>query len=491
METLHAKWTSLVNRALSFFRIFGSFSGLWPRCAALMALGAAAPGVVHATPFHSVFYHRLQGSFWAELADDTGARPTPRELAIASINDNFKSIRSLGFDTVTIGLPDSDNWVSQHGGGFSYDPKSSASGRPQFAVAQEIVLRIAAADHLKVIFAIGFSNYRRSTDGRSAWAGMADEYGSTSTPKGAYDFLHALIDPTGFYGTGLTTTKLANIGLQDGPVRSHVGDTRVVGWNFAGEWSPAIVNRDSHIHTHEHVFKKYWNFFYGLVHYHGASNAFAATYLIGEPGGGEAQVKNIKAFKQWFAPGSGIRQPDLVGVEFYCNGRTDPAGIGAELNEMVDAMEKADPGHYPDDFMISPAHVFLAEGGTDEATSPATGTFFQDVFHVLTARDLAGIQLWVSDTLADARDASGKLTVAVATPAYDLFTTRFSPAGERSYKPLADGVSWHGGIVKGGSYADPESFTSSREIRPAAYGSWTYTGLTEKGRQVQQALSAP
>jgi len=110
---------------------------------------------------------------------------------------------------------------------------------------------------------------------------------------------------------------------------------------------------------------------------------------------------------------------------------------------------------------------------------------------VLKARDLAGIQLWVSDTLADARDASGKLTIAVATPAYDLFTTRFSPAGERSYKPLADGVSWHGGIVKGGSYADPESFTSSRGIRPAAYGSWTYTGLTEKGRQVQQALSAP
>jgi len=97
----------------------------------------------------------LQGSFWAQLANDTGASPTPRELAIASIEDNFKSIRALGFDTVTVGLPDSDNWVSQHGGGFSYDPRNPAAGRPEFAVAQEIVLRITDANHLKVIFAIG------------------------------------------------------------------------------------------------------------------------------------------------------------------------------------------------------------------------------------------------------------------------------------------------------------------------------------------------
>jgi hypothetical protein len=128
----------------------------------------------------------LQGSFWAQLADDTGTSPTPRELAIASIDNNFKAIRALGFDTVTIGLPDSDNWVSQHGGGFSYDPKNPAAARPEFAVAQEIVLRIADAHHSKVIFAIGLSEYRRSSDGRAAWAGLADEYDSTSKPQGAY-----------------------------------------------------------------------------------------------------------------------------------------------------------------------------------------------------------------------------------------------------------------------------------------------------------------
>ena len=264
-------------------------------------------------PFRSVYYHRLQGSFWAQLADDTGTAPTPRELAMASIQDNFKAMKAVGFDTVTIGLPDSDNWVSQHGGGFSYDPKNPAAARPQFAVAQEIVLRIADANHLKVIFAIGFSEYRRSSDGRPAWAGLADEYDSTTSPKGAFNYIHCLIDPTGYYGA-LSTTKLSTVGLADGPVRSHVGDERVVGWNLSGEWNVNVVNATAKTHPNEHVFKKYWNFFYGLVHYHGANNAFAGTYLIGQPAGGSAQVANIKAFKQWFAPGSGIREPDLIGL---------------------------------------------------------------------------------------------------------------------------------------------------------------------------------
>jgi hypothetical protein len=453
----------------------------------LAAIAAALPVRAQAEAFHSVYYHRLQGSFWAQLADDTGPGPTPRESAIASIQDNFKAIRALGFDTVTIGLPDWDGWVSQHGGGFSYDPTNPAAGRPQFAVAQEIVLRIAEANHLKVIFAIGLSDYQRSSDGRPAWAGLADEYGSSAKPKGAYDYIHSLINPTVYYGT-LATTKLATIGLADGPVHSHVGDSRVTGWNLAGEWNPNVVNASSKIHTHEHIFKKYWNFFYDLVHFHGASNAFAATYLIGQPGGGNAQVANIKAFKQWFAPGAGIKRPDLIGVEFYGNGSYDLTAIGKDLNRMVDAMETADPHAYPHDFAIPAAQIFLGEGGTNQTSSPAVERYFKDVFHVLTERKLAGIQLWVSDTLGDAKDAEGKPTLSAATPAYDLFTTGFSRDGVRTYASLPPGISWHGEPAKSGSYADPASYAAYQDIRPAAYGRWSYTGLTDKGRWVQQAL---
>jgi hypothetical protein len=465
---------------------------VFPKFALLLLaiLGAIISPSIDArpAPFHSIYYHRLQGSFWAQIADDTGPEPTPRELAIASVQDNFKAIRSLGFDTVTVGLPDSDSWVSQHGGGFSYDPKNLRAARPQFAVAQEIVLRIAEANDLKVIFAIGFSDYRRSSDGRKGWAGLADEYGSSTEPKGAYDYLHALFDPSVYYGN-LTTTKLNTIGLADGTVRSHIDDTRIVGWNLAGEWNPNVVNVASKIETHEHTFKKYWNFFYELVHHGGASNAFAATYLIGQPGGGEAQVMNIKAFKQWFSPTSGIKLPDLIGVEFYGNGNYDLAAISKDLNKMIDAMETADPVRYPHDFAIPQDMVFLGEGGTSQTSSPAIGKYFRDVFQVLADRKLIGIQLWVSDTLGESKDASGKPNMVPITPAYDLFTTSFSPVGVRIYSPLPVGVAWHGSPSKDSSYADPANYPAYQDVGAAAYGKWLYTGLTDKGRLVQNVLT--
>jgi hypothetical protein len=454
----------------------------------LSPAGATFSSSADAGPFHSVFYHRLQGSFWAQLADDTGPGPTPRELAIVSIQENFKAIKSLGFDTVTIGLPDSDNWVSQHGGGFSYDPKNPAAARPQFAVAQEIVLCIAEANRLKVIFAIGFSEYRRSSDGRAAWAGLADEYDSTSNPKGAYDYIHSLIDPTAYYGAP-STTKLATIGLADGPIRSHVGDSRVAGWVLSGEWNVRVVNATSKVQTHQHVFKKYWNFFYDLIHYRGANSAFASTYLIGQPAGGNAQVASIKAFKQWFAPGSGVKQPDLIGLEFYGYDGYDLRSTGKDLDMMVDAMEVADTDKYPHDFAISPSKIFLGEGNTIQTDTPAINQYFQDVFQVLTDRALAGIQLWVSDTLGDTKDGTGRLTLSAITPAYDLFTTNFTYAGSRTYGSLPPGVSWHGSPGKGSSFADPESFPASKDIRAAAYGKWSYTGLTSKGRWAQQAMA--
>lgn len=453
----------------------------------ILILGMLLPMYASGTSFHSIYYHRLQGSFWAQLADDTGTAPTPRELAIASVDNNFKAIRSLGFDTVTIGLPDCDSWVSQHGGGFSYDPKNPSAAKPQFSVAQEIVLRIAFANQLRVIFAIGFSDYRRSSDGRLAWTGLADEYGSSNLPKGAYDYIHSLIDPVAYYGH-VMTTKMETIGLENGPIRSHIADPRVIGWNLAGEWNPHVVAPVSKIHTHEHIFRKYWNFFYGLVHFQGVNTAFASTYVIGQPGEGDGQVENIKSFKQWFAPGSGIKQPDLIGVEFYGNGNYDLAGIKQDLNKMIDAMEGADPVRFPRDFPIPIEKIFLGEGTTDQANSPATSQYFQDVFQVLEERKLAGIQLWVSDTLGDALDSNGKPTLSMITSAYDLFDSHFTKFGERSYAPLPSGVSWHGSHTKGGSYGDPANYPANEEVRLAAYGQWSYTGVTDKGRFVEAAL---
>src|ERR1700722_20386385 len=76
-EMKHSKITSRLLVKMLVLCVSGWLSHLAVASAATM-------------PFHTVYYHTVQGSFWAQLADDTGASPTPRQLAIASVNNNFK-----------------------------------------------------------------------------------------------------------------------------------------------------------------------------------------------------------------------------------------------------------------------------------------------------------------------------------------------------------------------------------------------------------------
>ncbi len=444
-------------------------------------------------PFKTLYYHTVQASFWAQLADDTGSSPTPRELAIASLNQNFGAIKALGFDTVTFGLIDSDAWASAHGGGFSYDPKNPAAARRPFAVAQEIALRIADANHLKVIFSISFNSYRFSSDGRTEWAGLADEYGSTSNPRGAYDFIHGLIDPNLYYGVQ-QTTKLDTIGVANGPTRSFIGDSRIIGWEMSAEWNRWVVNTETGVSTQQRGFQKYWNFFYKLVHAHGAQTAFAGTYMIGSPESVRApgkQLENIKAFKQWFAPGSGIIQPDLVGMEFYgevAKSDYDLGSVAQDLNTMIDAMENADPG-FAGDFRIPANEIYLGEGNANQTGDPGINQYFQDVFQVFIDRELSGIKFFVSDSLAD-KSVNGTPTLAVALPIFDIFSTSYAAAGNRKYpRDLPPGISWHWGPKPGGSYADPTTYLTSAEVSESSYGQWTYVHPTNTGLWIQQAIA--
>jgi hypothetical protein len=445
-------------------------------------------------PFRTVFYHTVHASFWAQLADDeTGASPTPRELAIASLQQNFAAIKALGFDTVTLGLPDSGGWPSGYSGGFSYDPRNPAAAQPGFAVAQEIALRIADANHLKVIFSISFDPYRFSSDGRLAWAGLADEYGLTSKPRGAYDFIHCLIEPNLYYGEQ-RTSKLATIGLTDGPTRSLIGDPRIIGWELSAEWNRQVVNAETGVGTQQRGFQKYWNFFSTLIHDHGAHNAFAGTYLIGSPDAVRSaykQLENVKAFKQWFARNSGLVQPDLVGLEFYGGSEASGYDLGTlsqDLDKMIDAMETADP-KINGDFPIPANKIYLGEGNANQAAQPGVNQYFQDIFQVLTDRGLAGIKFFVSDALAN-KTIDGKPTLVAAQPSFDLFDTTYTARGTRKFaSSLPLGVVWHWGPNLGGSYADPTTYRTSETVAEASYGQWTYVRPTRQGLWIQQAIA--
>jgi hypothetical protein len=431
--------------------------------------------------FHSVYFHPFLGSFWAALADDTGS-PSPRQQMVWSLNNEMQMISASGIDTITVPLPDNDSWNSQHGGGFSYDPVNYPS--PQFAVGQEIVLRIAAANNLKVIFTINPSLYRESTDGRSAWNGLADQYDVSPTIDGALNFIHSLIDPESMYGN-VMTTELSTIGLTDGSIGSYEKDPRVVGFILAPEFDPEVVSSEG-IETHQVFFNKYWNFFYNLVHWNGSNTAFAGLYVIGSPNspGAAAQVPIIKKFKSWFAPGSGYSMPDLIGIEGYGGTGYPLQNAGSDMNVMVDAMIHADTTDYPGDYAVSPQKVFIGEANTDELSNPYTNQYYQYMQQLITKRGLAGMQWFASDSLADGTPP------ALADSGYDLFQVAFTGYGTKTFPgTLPVGISWHYPNTSSGSYADPTTYNSTTSNVPAEWGTMSYTGPTAKGYWYGEGIS--
>jgi len=433
-------------------------------------------------PINSMYYHTHSGSLLGQLADDSGAPPTPRQQAILMVNNNFQALAAMGMNAVSISLMDPDMWASQHGGGLSYDPSNPARALPQRAVAQEILLRIAAANNLKVVFVLSLNEYRRSSDGRAQWDGLADQYGNSSNPPGAWDFIHAAIDPTAYYGA-LSTTELSNtIGIPDGPVGTYFNDPRIAAWLLAPEWNPQVS-------THRLAFNKYWPFFYNLVHSNGSQTSLAGTYVIGAPDnpGASGMVWFIKTFKQWFASGTGNPMPDFVGIEFYGSSNSyNLANIYTDLGTMTDAMTQQDTTNYPGDFSIPASQVFLGEGTSSQTTNGGLNEYVQLVNKFAVDRGLKAVQWWESDSLEDGTPPD------VATPTWDLFTTSFTSAGQRTFSGLTNDLSWHVPTATT-NFADPTTFTAYPEATndfPADYGVMTYPQPTMTGTWLQQALAS-
>lgn len=422
--------------------------------------------------FHSAYFRPSQGSFFAMLEDDTGS-PSPREQAIASINNNLQALRASGLDTVSIILPDSDEWVSQTSGGFSYDPWHFPT--PQRSVGQEIFLRIAAANQLKVVFVIGMSSYRTSTDGRSAWNGLADQYGITPTSTGANDYIHALIDPTPYYGTP-STTKLSTIGLTDGPIRSYFDDPRVAGFILAPEVNPFVVSSTG-VATNQYFFNKYWSNFYALVHYGGSQTAFAGLYVIGSPSDGvSTQIGRLKTVKSWFNASSGLPTPDRFGTECYGFNPYPLQNTTTDMNLIIDALVTANTAQYPGDYAIPSQKVFIGEANTDQVTNPGENQFYQQAMQLVSRRVLGGVQWFAADSYAD----------GVPPPAnggFNLYNVSFTYTGYKAFQlALPSGGSWHNPNSTT-NYADPTTFSTYAGYPPFAtdWGLVSYTSPTQEG----------
>ena len=433
--------------------------------------------------FHSVYFHPYLGSFWAALADDMGT-PSPRQEMIWSINNELQAIRASGLDTITVPLPDNDTWFSQFGGGFSYDPINYPTA--QYAVGQEILLRIAAANGLKVIFVIEPSDYRRSTDGRAAWNGLADQYDVTPSNHGSLDFIHSLIDPASYYGP-LVTTKLSTIGLTDGPIGAYYNDPRVAGFILAPELNPAVISTEN-VQTHRYYFNKYWNWFYNLVHWNGSSTAFAAIYVIGSPNNGvAAQISAVKNFKSWFATGTGNMMPDYIGIEGYGGSGYPLQNAATDMNVILNAMVNADTANYPGDFAIPSQKIFIAEANTDEQANPYTNQYYQYMQQFISKRVMGGIEWFASDSLTDGQSPVDGTSPYLADRNLDLYNVQFTQVGTRLFEStLPSGISWHN---PGTSYADPTTFTAYTSRFGAKWGTLAYTSPTSRGYWYSEGIA--
>lgn len=434
----------------------------------LLALPICIPAQV--IPHKAVFYNPARASFVAELADDIGPSPTPREAAILTLDNNFGRIRNdLRANAVIIVLADEDGFHGQFGGGWSYDPCNRP--KPQTSVAQEIILAIAHKYDLKVIFLIGFSGYHRWVNDAFGSSGSNRPSGCSSNPlgpPGAYDFIHHLVDPPVFYGT-LCTTKLELVGLPVSCTRSYYNDTaRVAGWYFQGEWCvsgttacpPSIPDR-------ERIFiNKYWNFFYNLVHFNPAQAGFAGIYAFASPDNGKSPVdqpdvindelkSRITELKGLFCPpppatcpeGSN-KPPDQIGFEWYGNacGRIEDglcivyplANVAADLRTVAGWMI-GEPNPWP------ASKIALMEGGSNQifCALPARTQFFTDAVNTAARIDgtnpAAGISVWNSDGYSNlAHCMSGALAFQNN---WALFNAVYTPIGCKTYPPPS--VGWH------------------------------------------------
>jgi hypothetical protein len=411
--------------------------------------------------------------------------PSPRQEMVWSINNELQAIRASGLDTITVPLPDNDSWWSQHGGGFSYDPLNHPTG--QYAVAQEILLRIAAANGLKVIFVIQPSPYRESTDGRAAWNGLADQYDVTPSSNGSLDFIHSLIDPLSYYGP-LMTTQLSTIGLTDGPIGSYNIDSRVAGFIFAPELNPAVTSPGSGIQTHRYYFNKYWNWFYNIVHWNGSQTAFAGIYIIGSPNapGVTAQINAIKNFKLWFAPGSGNTMPDYIGIEAYGGTGYPLQNMAADMNVILNAMINADTTNHPGDFTIPSQKVFIAEANTDEQANPYTNQYYQYMQQFINKRAMGGIEWFASDSWGDGTPAT------IVDPNVSLYQVQFTPIGTKLFdSTLPSGISWHNPApgTDNFNYGDPTTYAAYTARYNTQWGILAYTNPTARGYWYSEGIA--
>lgn len=289
----------------------------------------------------------------------------PRDWEIQSMDSQFAAIAASGANAVIIPLVDEDTiWFAQAGCGFSADPLHRPTAAR--AVAQEIVISIAAKHNLLVIFQIDISSYRRVAP---SLTNSGDNFGTHNGDSGLFDYMWAMMAPNNYYGVQ-QTTGLQAIGLTNHAVGAYswtgyfVDDPRVYGWIFMGEvYQVGGVPQDSALLV------RYWNWFTQCVHYgYGGQKTMIYTMASYDFYPTAAQA-NIDGLKQVFATNN-LTHPDVLAAQTYAFTSTSLANFAIWTTPLLN-MVKSD--------IWTQGLVGFLEGGSPNKTDPNYLPYYAEV----------------------------------------------------------------------------------------------------------------
>jgi hypothetical protein len=454
-----------------------------------------------------VYYSPYQGATLMKLlADDSG----PRALLVPSIYQNFKALSAIGANAVVIRCDEEGSYVGEEGGGFPYNPASSGlEYQPQMAVAQEIIVSLANAAGLKVIFLIYPSFYHENISQAEPSIGAAN----------MKNYVQSIIDPGEFYPASQTvTTQLSLVGLQDHNItENYAADARVYGFIFPVEY--AFPTFDPAWYSQQISFMNtYWPFFYNLCHTGGNSNAIMYISSIPCPSGANAGTlgpcsdgsypyANIKGVKSYFAQYQPNSKPDLMGFEWYGPGPQWESTIANTINSDISALTDVDPA-YPYDYSVPISNIWMAEGGLANAPASqalAVTYYYRNALMAAHNHGLAAMAVWSSLDIWERYMNAYPYTVpgpggtALTNPVLDFKTPQqtyalfSSTVGEQMtrYYPCSPEGYWIP------NYADPDSswtdvsgYTQHTSTYGATAGAIIYGQLNPQGKGVRGAFTS-
>lgn len=402
-------------------------------------------------PRKSIWYHPYRQAFFAELASTEpfdGTTLTPRDITLGNLEHNLAAVKELlHANAVCFRLQCDDSFAHQYGGGFSYDPVSRRQS--EFAEAQELVVKTAAKNGLGVIFDIDFSAFHRYED---------DMWGTSG--HGLKDFIHSLIDPGRYYGSGFP---------------NFIGDPRVTGWIFCGEWKPEQAKEQTFI-------SKYWNFTYDTIHSGGAQNAWLGLYVNAGPSDGRTVCQDrIVYLKRLFAPIGPNKQPDRLGMCWYAGDGYKLSNVWNDLHEEIRYFPSKNSGHARGPTYEVPApKVFLMEGACSATPgTPGIRQYYIDVIGTADNTHVDGINVWCDTSYQCHFDANGPRSGEAEDNRFALFNYSHLKTGYVQKLPKPPEPGWHGVQAPWGL---------SKEVWPVACDSFKVDSLTDVGASVRDAF---